>query len=250
MFHHDPTLRDLERAVAYYDSAAFVQGQIGRSAGGDQNLLSFAELDVGLFYGWTLAWIDRAPELGEATAVDAALAASERGRAQALRELIRGTRGAATAAAAPSGAGSSLPAEGRALASALGGTGVPALSYVVTQDTLLAFLVLPGRDAVVFRTAVRSDTLTSLVAAVRAGRGVQSAASRAQVDEPDAQPAPMRNAEEGRADRWRDPANRLSALLLPAELRARLPASGELVIVPGGSLNLLPFAALPLTSGA
>ena len=217
---------DLARAVAYFDSSAAVLAEIGHAAGGDQNRLSFSEQDAGLFHLWAFAWLARAPEVGNPDAASAALAASERGRAQALRELMRRsatvpftTAGGGAPQTLP---GTDLIAEGRALASALTRSGVPALSYLVTPDTLLAFLVVPGREVEVVRTSVTQDTLAALVARLRALLRADSAG-------------------------WRTPAARLSALLLPAGVRARLPASGELVIVPSGPLFLLPFAALPLS---
>jgi CHAT domain-containing protein len=229
--HYIQASRDLARAVAYYDSSAAIIANVGLSAGRDQNRLSFAEQNVGMFYAWPLGWLARAPEanVGERDAASAALAASERGRAQALRELMG--RNAADTLDAPAGGcahtcpGADLPAEGRALASDVTRGGVPALSYLVTRDTLLAFLLLPDREVEVFRTAVTQDTLAAFIRGLRAGL-------------------------EAGSDAWRAPAARLSAMLLPTELLARLPESGELVIVPAGPLFLLPFAALPLSGDA
>ena len=219
-------LNEPGRAVAYFDSASAITQYRVRSTNGDDNRLSFGEQSVGLYQLWALAWLARAPTIGESDAASGALAAAESGRAQAMRELMR-DGSSKSAAVASNGTvrtlpGADLPAEGRALASTVTGSGVSALAYFVTPDTVLGFLILPGREVQVFREPVREDTLVALIVSLRVALRTDTAG-------------------------WRALAGRLSALLLPVDLRSRLPATGELVIVPSGPLFLLPFAALPLS---
>jgi CHAT domain-containing protein/tetratricopeptide (TPR) repeat protein len=229
VYHYSGRAGNLRQAVAYYDSASAVIAEVGGFAGGDENRLSFTEQPVALYQQWALAWLARLPEVGRSAAAHAALAASEQGRAQALRELMR--RDAPRLPIVPDNRatytrlGVDLPAEGRALASTITRGGVPALSYLVTPDTVLGFLLLPGQEIEFFVAPLGQDTLAALIESLRVALRTDTAD-------------------------WAAPAARLSALLLPTELRARLPASGELVIIPSGPLLLLPFAALPLSQGA
>lgn len=256
VYHSAGTQAGMARAVAYYDSAAAVLAEVGRSVGGDESRLSFARMNVPLFDAWVLAWLARDRQVGERRAAYAALAAAERGRAQSLRQLMQ--RRTAPEPGAPSGLahtapGADLPAEGRALATALELGGVTAVSYVVTDETLIAFLVRPGRPVEVFRTPVAEETLARLVARVRTGLKVDSADSRLRAPggvpgaSPPVDPSGTGEPEED-SGAWRAPADTLAELLFPYSLRERLPASGELVIVPSGPLFLLPFAVLPLPS--
>jgi CHAT domain-containing protein len=88
------------------------------------------------------------------------------------------------------------------------------VSYFVTTDTLVTWLILPDGEVEVFRS--RGFEVPG-----QAGAGSAAAA-----------------------------AQRLGTLLFPAEILDRLPAGTELVIVPHGPLNLLPFAALTLPGSA
>lgn len=242
---------DLRTAVTYYDSAAVIAAELAGHAGGDANRLSFSEQAVALFDAWVLAWLGRPGGIGEGDAAYAALAAGERGRAQALLELMRRSGGRNPAApGGPTPAGADLIAEGRQLAGVVARSGVPALSYIATTDTLIAFLLLPDGRTEVVRTAVPQDTLAALVARLRAGLGVDSAAVRAAGGLRDTPLLEARTrgfeVEAGGAGGLAEAGARLTALLLPDQVRRSLPAGGELVVVPGGPLNLLPFAALPL----
>jgi tetratricopeptide (TPR) repeat protein len=251
--HKTGTRAALARAVAYYDSADAVLAAVGRAAGGDEGRLSVAELNVALFESWTLAWHLREGQMGRRRSAYAALAASERGRAQALRDLMRRHGDPVRderAVPAHDGPGADMVAEGRALALAVGRSGVPALSFTVTDGTLLAFLVQPDGRVEVFRTIVTADSLAVLVAQVRSGLKVDSAASNLRgAGLPGAEADSSRPGEPGELIPWQRPASYLSGLLFPEALLDRLPASGELLIVPSGPLFLLPFAVLPLSMG-
>jgi CHAT domain-containing protein len=111
----------------------------------------------------------------------------------------------------------------------------------------------------VARAAVARDTLAALVQAARArlqgpdaGSAplalVRARAAFAGGDDASPPPPAARGAVGGApAD---GALGRLAALLLPRELRAALPGGGALVVVPHGVLALVPFAALPLGTGA
>ena len=246
------------RAVAYYDSAAAILASIADRAGGDQNRLSFGEQSVALFQHWALVWLDIASELDTRSpdrraAIMAALAAAERGRAQAMLDLMRvsatdvardvGARSATTRA------GADLSEEGERLIQSVAVGGSASLSYVVSATELIVWLSLPDGEVLVFRGPLPDQELAAAIAALRAGMGADSAAVRGRMALRD---APLLEATrdlggdlasgEGAAEaaQW------LAAWLVPADLLARVPAGTELVIVPHGALNLVPFAALPI----
>ncbi|MFN8648123.1 MAG: CHAT domain-containing tetratricopeptide repeat protein [Gemmatimonadales bacterium] len=245
---------DLPGALALLDSAAVLRAQVRAQAGADDYRLGVQELTTLPTGEWELAWLQHGGTVGAEPAAFASLAAAERGRAQALLDLMRGTARAARA-------GADLTAEGRRLvgAAAAGGAGV--LSYLVTADTLLIWYArpLPGRAGRVQLTATRvavgADSLARLAARWRAALGVDQVDVGARLAG-DAAPAleeRLRTGVAAAAAAGGDPARigaELAALLLPAELRegGRVPA--ELVIVPHGVLTVIPFGALPLGESA
>lgn len=250
LYHTPQTPAGFTRAVAYYDSADAVLAQVAQSAGGDQGWLSFGEMHASLFGAWTLAWLGREPQVGARRAAFAALAAAERGRAQALRHLMRRRAAPDSQQAGPArpGAGVNLVNEGRDLVSELRGSRVPVIAYTVTHGTLVAFLVRPGGQLEVFETVVSSREIDGLVADVHKGLGTGDAGLRTRSGTGAPDGAVRRDPED--SDAWRAPAARLADLLLPPRLREQLPESGELVIVPSGRLFLLPFSVLPLSGGS
>ncbi|MEX0908795.1 MAG: CHAT domain-containing tetratricopeptide repeat protein, partial [Gemmatimonadaceae bacterium] len=241
-------------AVAYYDSAAAVLASIAERAGGDQNRLSYAEQDVGLFQLWALAWLDLASEVDARSANLAALAAAERGRAQAMLDLMRASAADAAgdvgARSATTRAGADLSEEGERLVRSIAASGSASLSYLVTGDELVAWLSLPDGEVYVFRVPVSEQELSAAVAALRSGLGADFAAARDRMAlrdllslEADLDSTAARPSDEGA-----EAARRLADWLLPRDLLDRLPPAAELVIVPHGALNLVPFAALPIDS--
>ncbi|MCR4338653.1 MAG: CHAT domain-containing protein [Gemmatimonadaceae bacterium] len=242
-------------AVAYYDSAAAVLASIAERAGGDQNRLSYAEQGVGLFRLWTIAWLDLASEVDTRSANLAALAAAERGRAQAMLDLMRASAadaaGGVGARSATTRAGADLAEEGERLVRSVAASGSASLSYLVTRRELIAWLSLADGEVYVSRVPVSEQELSAAVAALRSGLGADSAAVR---DRMALRDAPLLEAsrdlemELASGEGAAEAAQRLANWLVPAELLARVPVSAELVIVPHGTLNLVPFAALPIGS--
>jgi len=241
-------------AIAYYDSATVALGAVAERAGGDENRLSYAEQNTSIFSDWTLAWLARLPEIGPTPSFFGALAAADRGRAQALLELMRRsaadagtTVGARAAATAP---GADLVQEGRRLATAISGSGTAALVYLVTADTLLVWLIGPDGNVEIVRSEVDEEELAEEVAAFRGSLGADAAAVRAGLalrDTPELE-RQQRGFEANDATSVgasAAAARRLAERLIPPALAARLPPGGELIIVPHASLNLVPFAALP-----
>ena len=257
VFHR--SLRDFQTAAAYYDSAAAVRVEVGGFAGSDLNRLSFAEQDVRLYENWALVWLSREDKVGAQAAALASLAAAERGRAQALLDLIRasagqsspragGKPGARQPTAPPHAPGADLAAEGTRLADAARRSGAAVLYYLVTPDTLLVWLVQPTGEVRVSRQAIGRDSLAALVGALRGGLGVADVASS------DVAFGAVAGLEDGvgrpvvrRGLRFAESAARtLAELLLPPAFEERLDSATELVIVPQGPLALVPFACLPL----
>ena len=243
-YHRREDRPDLRLAAAYYDSAAAARSTVGSAAGGDANRLSFAEQDVRLYEEWALAWLGRSGEVGAEAAARASLAAAERGRAQALLHLLRSDRNRP----AGRGSGADLVAEGDSLGRIMVRSEVASLSYLVTQDTLLGWLVLPSSEVLVSRIAIGRDSLAALVATLRSGLGVDDVSSSdiafrsiGLLEEPVARRPGRRGLRYAESA-----AQTLGEVLLPPELEERLEAPTELVIVPQGSLTLVPFASLPL----
>jgi CHAT domain-containing protein len=229
-------LRNPARATNYLDSAAAVSAGIRRSSGGQANRIAYAETQALIMELWAGAWLAREAEVGAAPSRSSALAAAERGRARALLDLLQrsadsavGTAGIGTFLTRP---GADLAAEADRFLDPLRRSKTGALSYLVTEDTLIVWLLTPGGELRVTQNQVSSDTLAALVQSLRTALGVDSTRG-------------------ARARRNLDPiAIRLSGLLLPEDLLAQVPAGTEVVIVPHGILGLVPFALLPAGDGA
>jgi len=253
--HYRKGGRTLGTAVAYYDSAAALRATFAARAGNDPTKVSYAEQGTELYEHWALAWLGREQEVGREASHAAALAAAERGRAQALLELLRrGQGGDAPNETAGRGttqtAGADLAQEGRDLVASVRAMGAPTLAYAATKDTLLTWLILPSGEVTVDRQAVPRDSVARLVAEIRAQLGADEAVGRAlrAIESPDAvaaaHVAPRRSGASG-ASESRARLEASTAVLVPGTLLGRLPAGGELLIVPHGPLALLSFAALP-----
>ena len=241
LHHRHLPSRDLARAVAYYDSAATAFASLSGSAGADANRVTMAERGVALVADRTMAWLARDSEIGARSSALAALGAAEQGRAQALLRLI--SAGDSVDDARPA---LNVAQDGERLVAALASHRTPSLTYLVTPDTLVAWITLADGGIRAARQSITRDSLSALVAGVRSGLGVDDAATRGRlggsVSEPAAAGAPGRR---GLAVAT-DAATELSELLFPAAWRDSVGAGTEVVIVPNGPLALLPFGALPL----
>ena len=228
---------DRAAALAHYDSAAAALADVAGSAGGDAARVSFRDAHADLTGRWALAWLAEGTEEGRA----AALAVADRGQAQGLLGLVRGRPGAPAPATVP---GADLVAEGRSLLEGLRRSGRGALSYLVTDDTLVVLLALPSGRVEEERVALGRDSLASRVGALRVALGAGEEETAPALARGGAEP------EEGGeavldAAVVRSAADELARAVLPARLARRLPERGELVIVAPGSLGALPFALLP-----
>jgi len=234
---------DLPGALAAFDTAAAWRARVRAGAGADENRLSITEQGTLPVGEWELAWLARASEIGEEPAALAALAATERGRAQALLDLMRG----ADQGVRP---GADLVAEGRRLLAVAAGAGV--LSYLVTDDTLLVWYAPPGGGRLgVSRVPVSADSLAELVSRWRAALGVDQADLGSRLaGEAGAALERTRSGAAGRAGPGGGQAAlgaQLARLLLPESLREEGDgAPGEIIVVPHGALTVIPFGALPL----
>jgi tetratricopeptide (TPR) repeat protein len=259
--------RNPVRAAAYLDSAAAVLVGIHHEVGSDANGVSYEELSRELYSDWALAWLARAREVGTDASTRAALGVVERGRARALLALMQPspspTRATAGGRETVARAGGDLAAEAGSLVEWLGRTRTVALSYLVTADTLVIWLVLPSGSVHVARTAIPSDSLARIVEMVRStldlertsaavGRGSSHRKARAASGAIEAPASALATSESGRLGvrgETRSVLGRLAAIVLPealvARLRVELPDAGDLVIVPHGALSLVPFGALP-----
>jgi CHAT domain-containing protein len=201
------------------------------------------------------------------------LAASEQGRAQALLDLMRD---------APQNVrvGLDLVKIGNRLAAEHRQQQATVLSYMLAADTLVIWVIPTTGPIKIVRQGLASPSLAKEAeraeADIRAGalrqnarnlfaerisltraelgvddyaayRTLFAASSQRVLPNLERNITPAKNA----ADKSQKPNSKyelrqLAKLLLPAEVLSLLPAGGELVIVPHGQLNLLPFAALPM----
>lgn len=269
-----------DSALVVLDAAAALRATVRRRAGSDANAVAFAASDYGrIFHRWPAAWLatrSSAPHAGasavnsDARAVAGALGAAERGRAQALRDLLASTVSgsqvtgsseavahvAAGVFASDTLSGGDLPAEVVRELASLRSRHAAALYYFVADDTLTTWLLAAdGGLTLAGRSAVGRDSLASLVATLRTGLGADAARgamARTDRGEPVEQ-EPTRAARQRRGvpvTRDTLPARAallaLAQVLLPPTLSQAVPAGRELLIVPDAFLGLVPFAALPL----
>lgn len=248
-------------AAARFDSAGALLARIRRSAGGDANAVSFSELGGDVFTSWSYAWHLLAQQshaagdsAGVTRAVASSLAAAERGRAQALRDLLDRRPGAMAAGldASDTIPGADLAAEAGRLLAPLRATNAALLYYLSDGDTLLAWFLSASGVLEVLAPIVRpGGELAQQIATAREVLGADAAAARQRRGDPP-MARPNRVSRDGLGGSAGDPASAMAALqalsagVLPTGLEALLPPGTELVIVPHGALGQVPFAALTL----
>jgi CHAT domain-containing protein len=248
LYHRGFAHPDLPLALAYYDSAARARSLGVRAAfrdAPDARTQTISEDEVRFFNEWALAKLasDSAKVPSAQTAL-ASLVIVERGRSHRLLES-RGSDQQIMNAVRSSG--SDLEGDGQTLlfwATQLRSVAAT-IAFLVTEDTLVTWLILPARDVVVTRRAIKRDSIQAYVSQLRAGaEGRGAAADR---DRPERDSSRRRGVGDDLSQTWETAAARLRDILLPPGLVDRLPSSGELVVVPDGSLHLVPFAALPVS---
>ena len=229
---------ELGKALAYYDSASVEFGAAREDAGFEAERISMADQFATLSQDWMRAWRGRSDMPPEAAAL-AALAVVERGRAQALIDLMRNARSRNVTA------GADFPAEGRAITERLQARNVASLSYLTTADSLFAFVTTPGGSVHLHRVAIADSTITRMVAELRTSMGIDSAAAARTGEVLERTEGPGVRARAGNNSGYAAILKRLADVVLPKAVLDQLPANMDLVIVPHGSLSLVPFAALP-----
>ncbi len=249
-------------ALTHFDSAARAFEHLTEKTGGDASRAAYRDQKgaLSLYDHWMLSVFDAPTSTTTSGAACDAFEIAERGRAQALRALMSAT---ATRAGTPGEENAVRVTDGCRTA------GHPALAYYVTADTLLVWLADGAGRMRVSRVPIGRDSLQSLIATLREVMGVDDgpalpprdsiavAAVIATRPQPTATASTTRRASRsgtitggaGSAVEIEAALARLASVLLPAELRGSLPASGALLIIPHGSIALVPFAALPRTAG-
>lgn len=263
--------RDLDRAVAYLDTAVALFADVKQHAGGDATRVSFADqrylLDV--YDSWTLARIARAnrePAGSERTAeLFAVLGAMERSRAAALVELVQDLRNV-PGAEHTTGGGSELAGdpelevEGRSLAAAALRSARVLVSFASTADTLVVWSMTRDGEPHVSVVPVARDTLAEQVARLRRMLRIDdddTLSAPQAVDSTIAFRLPRLEAGATRSVHGGDddvaPGDTLfgdtlralaKTLLLSSPDIAAAGANDEVLIVPNGPLTLIPFPAL------
>ena len=235
---------DLSTAVIYFDSAAAVVDLARRSAGEDENAVAFLEDQVDVFGGWARAWMGRRAQVGSARSAASALGAVERGRAQSLADMVTRLQSVERARALAQ----SRPAVGRDLSTEVDSLLAPlrasksaALTYLHAGDTLFTWFLAPS-GVLHLQQPVRLTEieLSHLVRSAR--RSLEADDARSVQLNPDELGSASDSLPSGRnsADDWK----RLAQLLLPADLASKVPAGTPIVIVPTGTIGLVPFSAL------
>lgn len=252
---------DLQHAIAAFDSAASIYAFVRGHSGEELNRVTYAERTLRLYEEWTLAWLARAPEIGRTHAALSALGAAARGQAQSLLDLRRGTP-------ALIATGSNLEAAGAELVARVTARHAAALVYFAASDSLIAWSI-DAHGAVDVRVVpTPRDTIRTLVATYRRALGVSDARVLARMSARDvgldrtdeSDPIAARLSSRGVEDD--DPSTplavaardsigrRLRTLLMPDSVLAAVADAPELIIVPQGTLALVPFAALPIADSA
>ena len=243
-----PGVGDLARASAYFDSSAAIRASLMSYARTDESRVGLAEDGARIYGDWALTLLARHGEAGTSRAPLAALAAVERGRAQALRQLMRPTDKQAASDTPASAVGSDEPliAEGRRLRDAVRISGVPVLYYQVTADTLLHWLILPSGDVQVGRVPIPQDSLSRLIGLVHAAYTAGGVRTLRDLEFTANESADRGLGLGANPATSAEALERLSTLLIPESVVRRLAAMPEWVVVPHGQLGLVPFAALPV----
>jgi len=224
--------RDFGTAVAYFDSAATIKGRLAVHAGGDFNRTSLGEKEFDLFDVWAKAWLERSPAVGQRVAAAAALGASERGRTQALLDLMGRTADSVDRADL-SGWAVTLVRD-----ATKGGNSV--LIYHATPDTLLAWTAGPGLPIAAHVIPIERDSLSRMVARLRQSMGLGG---------DDGRMVPEDEQDRGRpgeaAGPWTESAASLAKVLLPPSIQRALSPSRNVLVIPHGPVALVPFTILP-----
>lgn len=226
----------VDSALVYFERSAALFSALSRRTGSELTQITFNE-DKLVYALWALTWLAVPTSPGNPNrGMYAALAVSERGRAQALLDLMRDS--AATIEPA-----TDLPAEGVRFARTFQRSGSAALVYFQTPDTLITWVIPVTGDPRVFRVAMSPDSLAALVAGFRNQLGVTNANTRIGLRGSSLEASESAAASESLSASG---SAFLGETILPRSVRSLLALAGEVVIVPQGSLASLPFAALPL----
>jgi tetratricopeptide (TPR) repeat protein len=235
----------LAAADAYFDSAATARARVSQRAGPDVNRVSLAESQTSLFDDWTRLWLRRESE-SPATRALGALAAQERGRAQALLDLMRDSAFADSSLPRQR----NLPRDGAALVRSVTSAGATLLAYAIVGDSLLVWSARPGASARLEIVKVGRDSLARLVAAFRAALGADASSVIANAPAV-SQGAPREESSRSAGvaasggSRWNERAAALGSVLFPRVARETIANARKVVIVPVGILAEVPFAAVP-----
>jgi CHAT domain-containing protein len=240
VYHRGLAKPDLERALAYYDSAASARAAVAAAFRDLRDTAStdISESEVHFFDEWALAELAADGPVPEQTSALAALAILERGRSHRLL----GTRNPEQGVLGLARIQGDLAEDGKTLIFWVSSfrNVASTLVYLVAEDTLVTWLVRPSGNVWVSRRAIVRDSIERYAAALRSGLGVQkidttrhgsSTRSGVIAVDPD-------------SGDWHAAAERLREFLLPPDLVSLLPTGGELVLVPDGALHLVPFSLL------
>ncbi len=227
-------------AAAYYDSADAVRTLMRTRSGADFNRTTLGEQDGALYAAWMYSWLSLVPTSG-VPALNAALAATERGRAQALLDLMTD--------AGPPGSTVDLPSWGRDLIASAGRSGTATVVYYAGIPGVVHYWVtVPGKLPFVGGILITPDSLRNMVNRLRNRLGVDQGGTR--LSERGLPPERGAiGASQGSGD-WRATAAALSRTLFPAELRQRLTGVREMLVIPHGVIALVPFSLLPWNAAA
>jgi probable HAF family extracellular repeat protein len=236
----------LAESLPLYREAALVDDSSRHVAGSDDTQVRVGEASSRLAQQWILAELalpNREREGARGSALSA-LAASEQGRAQALRSWF-------PEAESMFDSGKRLEDVGKDLLLVVAKEGTGAVEYFLSKDTLIIWAATEASDLEVFRVAFSSDSLAAVVGSLREAWGVGEGVRSRVVPErsPSLEPArTSRSSVVAGGDRVSQEAleQQLARILFPDQLRLKLSGVRELLIVPHGFLALVPFSTLPI----
>ena len=231
----DPRAPQWLVAAAYYDSAWVVFERLRRQMSGERARIQLSELYMNNARLVSDAYTRHARETGSQTSERMALAADERGRAQALLDMMSSAQ---TLTIKP------LDDAANDLARGLARPGTAAATFTQGNQMLFVHLVLPSGQIQTLQRAIHKDSVARLVRVIRSALGV------------DAVPASSRDP--GVARRTGQTAGVDSSAVAMRQLAAWLFLDTipkvlaqhnvtDLVIVPSSNLAAVPFAALPMS---
>ena len=230
-------LQSSAATLANLDSAIQLSTVLAARPMSDASRISLTESQLALQDLWMTTRFWLADSVRTRSALLTAVAAGERVRARSLLALLQGDSRFAL---------SELESEGMGLSDLPRKLNASILSYHTSEYRTDAVLLTPDGGISSSYVMLGADTLADLAVELRRSLGV--AGGPEANDGARSIPSLERSGVLGSSARGSksDAIERLQRALLPKSLADRVPAGGDLIIVPHGALSLIPFSALAI----